>query len=360
MQKNWNSNHFLHLDKILFLSLVILCSLGLVVLYSASDQNIDMIIRQIIHLCIGFGIIIIIAHFRTQQMMPWIPWVYLFGVILLIMVLLVGKTVNGSQRWLFGIQPSEIMKLAVPMMVAWYLADKSLPPKYGHLFVAISLIIIPAALVLKQPDLGTALLISVSGIFVLLLAGLSWRIVFGVLGLIAFSAPVLWNLLHPYQQKRILTLIDPERDPLGAGYHIIQSKIAIGSGGLYGKGWLNGTQSHLQFLPERHTDFIFAVYSEEFGLVGVLILLSIYFFILSRGMYIAVEAQDSFGRLITGSLILTFFVYIFVNMGMVSGLLPVVGVPLPLVSYGGTAIVTLMAGFGLIMAVHTHRKFLYR
>jgi rod shape determining protein RodA len=360
MQKNWNSNHFLHIDKILILSLVVLCCLGLVVLYSASDQNIDMMIRQLIHLFIGFGIIIIIAQFRTQQMMPWIPWVYLFGVILLVLVLLVGKTVNGSQRWLFGIQPSELMKLAVPMMVAWYLADKSLPPKYGHLFVAIFLIIIPAALVLKQPDLGTALLISASGIFVLLLAGLSWRIVFGVLGLIALSAPVLWNLLHPYQKGRILTLLNPERDPLGAGYHIIQSKIAIGSGGLYGKGWLNGTQSHLQFLPERHTDFIFAVYSEEFGLVGVLILLTIYFFIISRGMYIAVEAQDSFGRLLTGSLILTFFVYIFVNMGMVSGILPVVGVPLPFISYGGTAIVTLMAGFGLIMAVHTHRKFLSR
>ena len=360
MQKNWNSNHFLHIDKILFLMLLVLCSFGLVVLYSASDQNIDMMIRQLIHLFIGFGLIIVIAQFRTQQMMPWIPWVYLFGVILLVLVLLVGKTVNGSQRWLFGVQPSEIMKLAVPMMVAWYLADKSLPPKYGHLFVALIIIIIPAALVLKQPDLGTALLISASGIFVLLLAGLSWRIIFGVLGMIAVSAPVLWTLLKPYQQGRILTLLNPERDPLGKGYHIIQSKIAIGSGGLYGKGWLNGTQSHLQFLPERHTDFIFAVFSEEFGLIGVLILLTIYFFILSRGMYIAVEAQDSFGRLITGSLILTFFVYIFVNMGMVSGILPVVGVPLPLVSYGGTAIVTLMAGFGLIMAVHTHRKFLSR
>ncbi len=360
MQTNWNSNHFLHLDKILFLLLVVLCSFGLVVLYSASDQNMDMMIRQIIHLLIGFTIIIVIAQFRTQQMMPWIPWVYLFGVILLVLVLLVGKTVNGSQRWLFGIQPSEIMKLAVPMMVAWYLADKSLPPKYGHLFVAIFIIVIPAALVLKQPDLGTALLISASGVFVLLLAGLSWRIVFGFLGLIALSAPVLWNMLHPYQKGRILTLLNPERDPLGAGYHIIQSKIAIGSGGLYGKGWLNGTQSHLQFLPERHTDFIFAVFSEEFGLIGVLVLLTIYFLILSRGMYIAVEAQDSFGRLLTGSLILTFFVYIFVNMGMVSGILPVVGVPLPFVSYGGTAIVTLMAGFGLIMAVHTHRKFLSR
>jgi len=361
MQSNWNSNQFLHLDKILFLSLFILSSFGVVILYSANDQNMDMIIRQIIHLLIGFGVIIVIVQFRTQQMKPWIPWVYLLGVILLIMVLLFGKTVGGSQRWLFGFQPSEIMKLAVPMMVAWYLADKSLPPKYGHLFVAIIVIIIPALLVFRQPDLGTALLISASGLFVLLLAGLSWRIVFGVLGLITLSIPLLWiYVLYPHQKERILTFCNPERDPLGSGYHIIQSKIAIGSGGFSGKGWLNGTQSHLQFLPERHTDFIFAVYSEEFGFVGVLILLSIYFFILSRGMYIAIEAQDSFDRLITGSLILTFFVYIFVNMGMVSGLLPVVGVPLPLVSYGGTAIVTLMAGFGIIMAVHTHRKFLYR
>ncbi len=358
MQTSWNNNHFLHLDEPLLLALLLLSGIGLVVLYSAGGQNLDLMIRQLIRIFLGFGLMLLLAQIHIQHVMRFVPWLYLIGVLLLIMVLLVGETRNGSQRWLFGFQPSEIMKLTVPMMVAWYLADKPLPPSPKRLLLATIIILIPVMLVLKQPDLGTSLLITSSGIFVLLLAGMSWRIVFGLLTMAALSAPLLWNFLHDYQKERILTLLNPEREPLGAGYHIIQSKIAIGSGGLYGKGWLNGTQSHLEFLPERSTDFIFAVYSEEFGFFGVLVLLCIYFFILSRGMYIALQAQETFGRLLAGSLMLTFFMYIFVNMGMVSGFLPVVGVPLPLISYGGTALVTLMIGFGLIMAVHTHRRFL--
>jgi len=360
MQTNWNNNHFLHLDKPLLLGLLLLSGLGLVVLYSAANQNTDLIIRQMIHLAIGLGLMVGLAQIRVQDLIPWVPWVYLGGLLLLVLVLLFGETRNGSQRWIFGFQPSEIMKFAVPMMVTWYLAEKPLPPSYGRLFLAAIMIMIPLLLIAKQPDLGTALLIGSSGLFVLLLAGISWYFVFGVMTLAGVCAYPIWHyVLLEYQRERIRTLFNPEREPLGAGYHIIQSKTAIGSGGFDGKGWLNGTQSILEFLPERKTDFIFAVYGEEFGLVGVLVLLGIYFFILSRGMYIALQAQDSFGRLLAGSLVLTFFVYIFVNMAMVSGLLPVVGVPLPLISYGGTSLVTLMAGFGLIMAVHTHRRFLY-
>lgn len=247
----------------------------------------------------------------------------------------------------------------MPMMITWYLADRPLPPSYGRIVVALILIGIPVILVLKQPDLGTSLLIASSGIFVLLFAGISWKLIFGFLSVVGAFIPILWfYIMHPYQQQRVKTLFNPEADPLGTGYHIIQSKIAIGSGGIEGKGWLNGTQSQLHFLPERTTDFIYAVYNEEFGLVGAGILLLIYLFILSRGMYIAAQAQDTYGRLLAASLVSTFFVYIFVNMGMVTGLLPVVGVPLPLVSYGGTSLVTLMAGFGFIMAIHTHKRFL--
>ena len=362
MQTSWHNNSFLHLDYPLLFGLLLLSGLGLITLYSAGGQNIDLIFRQILRFLVGFGILLLLAQIRTQKIAGFVPWLYMSGILLLLLVLIMGESTNGSQRWinlgLFRFQPSEIMKLAVPLMVAWYLTSKPLPPTYGRLFGALAIIFIPVLLVMKQPDLGTSLLIASSGIFVLLLAGLSWRIVFGFITAIVLSAPVLWNLLHPYQKERILTFLNPEREPLGAGYHIIQSKIAIGSGGFSGKGWLNGTQAHLQFLPERSTDFIFAVYSEELGLLGVIILLTIYFFVLSRGMYIALKAQDSFARLLAGSLTLTFFVYIFVNMGMVSGLLPVVGLPLPLISYGGTSLVTMMAGFGIIMAVHTHRRLL--
>jgi len=362
MPTNWTSNHFFHLDKLLLLGILSLSVIGLVVLYSAGNQDWDLIIRQIIRLLIGFGVMLVLAQIRPQQVLSWTPWLYLIGVLLLILVLIIGEISKGSQRWLnlglFRFQPSEMMKLVVPMMVTWYVTGKSLPPSYGRVIIAIFIIIVPVVLVTKQPDLGTALLIGSSGVFVLFLAGLSWQLIFGFLALGSLCAPVMWFFMHDYQRQRIITFLNPEQDPLGTGYHIIQSEIAIGSGGLYGKGWLNGTQSHLEFLPERHTDFIFAVYSEELGLLGILLLLGIYLFIISRGLYIATQAQSTAARLLSGSLTLAFFVYIVINMGMVTGLLPVVGLPLPLISYGGTSLVTLMAGFGLIMAVHTHRRFL--
>ena len=283
------------------------------------------------------------------------------SLIMLIAVLLVGTKALGAQRWLnlglFRFQPSELMKIAVPVMAAWYLAEAPLPPRRGRLIIATIIVIVPTLLIAKQPDLGTSLLIASSGFFVLLLAGLGWKLIFSVIVLMAASAPVFWNyLLHDYQRQRILTFINPETDPLGSGYHIIQSTIAIGSGGLYGKGWLNGTQSHLDFLPERSTDFVFAVFSEEFGFLGILLLLAVYIAVISRGIVIAVNAQDTFSRLVAGSLTLTFFVYVFVNIGMVSGILPVVGLPLPLISYGGTSMVTIMAAFGILMSIQTHRK----
>ena len=260
----------------------------------------------------------------------------------------------------FRFQPSEMSKLAVPMMVAWYLNEHPLPPNMKRVFVASLIIIVPTLLIAKQPDLGTALLVGGAGLFVLLFAGVSWRLVTGFGALMAACAPVLWHFMHDYQRQRVLTFLNPEKDPLGAGYHIIQSKIAIGSGGLYGKGWLNGTQSQLNFLPERSTDFIFAAYAEEFGFFGILLLLLVYLLIIIRGLIIAAQAQDTYTRLLAGGLVMTFFIYIFVNIGMVTGLLPVVGLPLPLISYGGTSMVTLMAGFGILMSIHTHRKLLPR
>lgn len=362
MHAHWHNNHFLHLDKPLLFGLLLLSSIGLVVLYSAGGQDLDLIGRQLLRVAMGFGVMLVLAQIRTQHIIRWVPWLYLIGVFLLTAVLLVGEISKGSQRWLdlgmFRFQPSEMMKLAVPMMVTWYLADKPLPPSYGKLTVAILITLIPVALIAKQPDLGTALLIGASGTFVILLSGISWHLIFGFIATGLLCIPILWYSLHNYQRQRVYTFLNPEQDPLGTGYHIIQSKIAIGSGGIYGKGWLNGTQSHLEFLPERSTDFVFAVYSEEFGLIGVIVLLAVYIFVLTRGIYIAAQAQDTFARLLASSIILTFFVYIFVNMGMVTGLLPVVGLPLPLISYGGTSLVTLMAGFGLLMGVHTHRRLL--
>lgn len=362
MRATWSNNHFLHLDKPLLFALFILAALGLVVLYSASGEDTGAVIRQSIRFVVGFGILMVLAQIRTENLLPWIPWFYLIGLILLGVVLLVGDTINGSQRWinlgLFRFQPSEIMKLAVPLMVAWYVADKRLPPSYPLIGIVLLLIMLPAFMIAKQPDLGTSLLVASSGIFVLFLAGLSWRLIAGVIAASPFFAWGLWQFLHDYQKERILTLLNPEGKSLTTGYHIVQSKIAIGSGGLYGKGWLNGTQSHLEFLPERSTDFIFAVYSEEFGLIGVLVLLGLYIFVFTRGMFIAIQAQGTFSRLLAGSISLTFFVYVFVNMGMVSGFLPVVGVPLPLISYGGTSLVTMMASFGLLMAIHTHKRLL--
>lgn len=351
----------LHMDLPLLIALVLLASIGLLVLYSAGGQDSDLVLRQAIRLAIAFVMMFVIAQFSPYTLARWAPWLFGLGMLLLVAVLIFGDVTKGAQRWLnlglFRFQPSEMMKIAVPMMIAWYLAEASLPPARLRLLLASLILIIPTLLIAKQPDLGTALLIASSGGLVLLLAGLRWRLITGIILLLSASAPLIWNyLLHGYQRKRVLTFLNPENDPLGAGYHIIQSTIAIGSGGLYGKGWLNGTQSHLDFLPERSTDFVFAVFSEEFGFIGILLLLALYVFLIGRGIVIATQAQDTFSRLLAGSLALTFFVYVFVNVGMVTGLLPVVGLPLPLVSYGGSSIVTLLAAFGILMSIQTHRK----
>ena len=350
----------IHLDGPLLFALLLLAGIGLIVIYSAGSQDSGLMLRQVVRLVLGFIIMIAIAQIHPHTLSHWAPWIYAIGILMLILVLTLGEIGKGAQRWLnlglFRFQPSELMKLALPMMIAFYLGNSPLPPRKLRLLACSLLVIIPTILVAKQPDLGTALLIASSGVFGLFLAGIRWRLILSMLVLFAASAPFAWNMMHEYQQRRVLTFINPETDPLGAGYHIIQSTIAIGSGGVYGKGWLNGTQSHLDFLPERSTDFIFAVLSEEFGLIGVLLLLAIYLFITARGLMIASQAQETFTRLLAGSLTLTFFVYFFVNIGMVSGLLPVVGVPLPLISYGGTSLVTIMAGFGILMSIKTNRK----
>ena len=350
-----------HIDVPLFLLLLALTVYGLFVLYSASGSSMGPVIRQGRFFLIAYVIMIAGAQVSLQRFARWAPWLYGVGVAALVAVAFVGVGAKGAQRWLeiagFRFQPAEIMKLTVPLTLAWYLSDRTLPPRLKYLLVSLALLGLPAFLILRQPDLGTALLIAASGLFVLFMAGIGWRYIFGAV-LVAFSSawPVWLFVLKDYQKQRILTLLNPESDKLGAGWNIIQSKTAIGSGGWSGKGWLQGTQSHLDFLPESHTDFIIAVLAEEFGLRGVLILLAIYLLILLRCFWIGVQAQTSFGRMIAGSLTLTFFVYIFVNMGMVAGLLPVVGVPLPLVSAGGTSVVTLMAGFGILMAVSTERR----
>jgi len=353
----------LHLDLPLLTGLILLCLYGLFVLYSASGADPAHIERQMIRLALAFTVMIVVAQIPPAQLRRWSPRLYVISLMLLVAVLIIGYVGKGAQRWLdlgfFRFQPSELTKLAVPMMIAWFLAEKTLPPTWKRLAIAGVMILVPVLMIAKQPDLGTALLVISAGIFGLFLAGLSWRF---ISGLILTAVPAGWALwewgMRDYQRNRVLTFLDPERDPLGTGYHIIQSKIAIGSGGIYGKGWLNGTQSHLEFLPERTTDFIFAVLAEEFGLAGIIVLLLLYLFIILRGLYIATRAQDTYNRLLGGALTLVFFVYLFVNTGMVSGLLPVVGVPLPLVSYGGTSLVTIMAGFGILMSIHTHRKLL--
>lgn len=354
--------HKLHIDGLLLFGIVLLCSLSMLVLYSAGSQDSDILIKQGIRLASGFLVMVIIAQFSPQLLRNWTPWVYALGLLMLIGVIFYGVQAKGAQRWLdvmglFRFQPSELMKLALPLMLARYYSEHELPPGWPHLIVGAILIAIPFTLIIRQPDLGTSLLIAASGFFVIFLAGIRWKYLIGLAIAGLALLPVAWFfLLHEYQKRRVMTLLDPESDPLNAGWHTIQAKIAIGSGGTYGKGWLNGTQSQLEFLPERHTDFIFAVIGEEFGFMGLAILLSVYLFITARGLYIAVYGQDTFSRLLAGSLSLTFFIYVFVNIGMVSGILPVVGLPLPLVSYGGTSIVTLMAGFGMIMSVQTHKK----
>ena len=355
----------LHIDVPLLLLLMVLTVYGLIVLYSGSDSDMGAVIRQARFFALAYAGMFLIAQVSLQRIMRWAPWLYLVGVILLVAVMFAGVGAKGAQRWLevggFRFQPSEILKLVLPLTLAWYLADRTLPPRLFHILVCLGILGIPAVLILKQPDLGTALLIAASGLFVLFMAGMGWRYILGAVVLAVASAWPMWMfVLKDYQKQRILTMLDPESDKLGAGWNIIQSKTAIGSGGWEGKGWMQGTQSHLDFLPESHTDFIIAVLSEEFGLRGVLLLMGIYLLILLRGFWIGVRASTSFGRMVAGSVTLTFFVYIFVNMGMVAGLLPVVGVPLPLVSAGGTSVVTLMAGFGILMAVSTQQPLVPR
>lgn len=349
----------LHIDAPLMTGLLALCGFGLVVLYSAGDREWIVIERQVIRLGLAFALMLAIAQIHSRQLKRWSLALYGFGVLMLIAVLIFGDIGKGAQRWLdFGVvrfQPSELLKLAVPMTVAWVLSRQRLPPRWPSLLLAAILTMIPVGLIAKQPDLGTSLLVVSAGITVLFIAGLSWRMITGLAAIAGAVAPVVWMNMHGYQRARVLTFMNPEADPLGTGYHIIQSQIAIGSGGLSGKGWLHGTQSHLEFLPERHTDFIFAVIGEEFGFTGIVALMVIYLFIIGRGLMIAARAQDNYERLLAGGLTLVFFIYLFVNTGMVTGLLPVVGVPLPLISYGGTSMVTLMAGFGMLMSIETHR-----
>lgn len=349
------------IDFVLLLGLIAISSYGLLVLYSASGGSERMFTNKIIQVSLGMSVMLVMAYIPPRVYERLAPYLYIFCLVLLILVDLVGETSKGAQRWLnlgfVRFQPSEIAKLAVPLMVATYLSKRPLPPDFRDTFISLGIIVVPTLLVAMQPDLGTSILVCSAGIFVLFLAGLSWKLIMSGVVFLAGFIPIMWfYLMHPYQKTRVMTLIDPEKDPLGSGYHIIQSKIAIGSGGIEGKGWMEGTQSQLEFLPEPHTDFIFAVLSEEHGMIGVLILLGIYLFIIARGLIIGVKSGTAFGRILSGGTALLFFVYVFVNIGMVSGILPVVGVPLPLFSYGGTSYVTLMAAFGLMMSSYVYRE----
>lgn len=350
----------LHLDIPLFLGVLILTILGLVILYSAEGQDLRFIAQQGGRFIVAYGLMFLAAQIPPHVYYRWAPWVFLVGLFLLVGVLLVGDVGKGARRWLdLGIlrfQPSEIMKVAIPLFVAWFLHEKVLPPSLGAILVVAAIIGVPVLLTAKQPDLGTALMLAFTGASVLFLSGFGWRWMLIMAIAVGGTVPFLWHHMHDYQQQRVLTFLDPERDPLGSGYHIIQSKIAIGSGGVFGKGWLNGTQSHLDFLPEHSTDFIFAVAGEEFGLIGGTIIILVYLYIVLRGMRIAMRAQDTFTRLLAGGISLTFFFSFFINIGMVSGILPVVGLPLPLISYGGTSMLTLMLSFGILMSIQTHRR----
>ncbi len=352
----------LHIDIPLFLGLVLIGALSFVILYSAGGREIPLLIRHATRMGFAMLLMIALAHVNPRRFQSFSVALFSICVLLLIAVAVMGQVSMGAQRWLdlgvFRFQPSEFAKISAPMMLAWYLSEHPLPPRPRHFIGAVTLLIVPVLLIAKQPDLGTSLLVASSGAAVLFFAGLSWWFMLACIAVLAALTPVLWHFMREYQRNRVLTLINPEADPMGTGYHIIQSKIAIGSGGINGKGWLGSTQAELDFLPESSTDFIFAVFAEEFGLLGCVGLLMLYLLIISRCFYIAVQAQDTYSRLLAGSLAFTFFVYVFVNIGMVIGVLPVVGVPLPLISYGGTSMVTLMAGFGILMSIHTHRKLL--
>ncbi len=350
----------LHLDGMLLSGLAIISVLGLFVLYSAAGDNTALWINQLARFGIGIAVMVAIAQVPDHFIRMASPMTYVLGFVLLLLVAVAGDVGKGAQRWLdIGIirfQPSEIMKLAVPMMCAWYLHQRPLPPSFWNVAALLLMILMPVVLIAWQPDLGTALLVTAAGLLVVVLGGLPWYYMLGGVALAGAAVPLVWSVLHDYQRQRVLTLLDPQSDALGAGYHIIQSQIAIGSGGVFGKGWTNGSQAQLEFLPERSTDFIFAVIGEELGLLGLLAFLACYLFIICRALYMAAQCRDAFARLLSGSIALTFFVYVFVNAGMVTGLLPVVGVPLPLVSYGGTSLVTLLASFGMLMSLYSSRK----
>jgi len=349
-------------DRPLMIALLGFALISFIVLYSASGKNLSVVGTQAIRLILAYVVMLFIAQIRPDTFVRYSPHFYAAGLVLLVVVLVVGVIGKGAQRWIslggFNLQPSELMKLAVPMVVAWWLARDGLPPTLRNIAISAVLIVVPVLLIIKQPDLGTAVLILASGLIVIFLAGLSWRVITMLFLAAAAAMPLIWTTLHDYQRQRVISFLNPESDPLGAGYHSIQSMIAVGSGGFFGKGWLDSSQAHLGYLPESKTDFIFAVFAEEFGLMGTLVLFAMYLFVIGRGMYIAYNAQDAYSRLLAGSLTLTFFLYFFVNIGMVTGILPVVGVPLPLISHGGSSLVTLMAAFGILMSIQTHRRIL--
>ena len=352
----------LHTDPQLLVGIILLCGFGLLVLWSASNRDEAVVNRQALTMVVGLVVMFIVAQFNVHFFRSWAPTLYAASIGLLGLVLFMGVEANGARSWLDlpglpSFQPSELMKFVVPLLMAWYLASRPLPPRFKHVFFSAIMILVPAALIIIQNDTGTALMVAMSGVFVVLLAGISWRVVIGGFIALLLASPAWYLFLaQEHQKDRILTFFNPYRDPTGAGYNIIQSQIAIGSGGIYGKGFENGAQSQLDFIPESNTDFILAVLAEEFGLLGVLFLICLYLFVLARGAYIALSANDMFSRLLAGSITLTFFFYVFVNMAMVSGLLPVIGLPLPLISRGGTSIVTLFIGFGLLMSIQTHSR----
>ncbi len=358
---DFKKNFSWHIDPYLCLGILLLAGLGMVVLYSASSQDMSIVYKQAIRLAVGLIAMLVVAQIPSHWLRLSSWWLYLMAMVMLVLVLVFGDIGKGAQRWLqfgpFRFQPSELMKLAMPMAIAAWFSSRHLPARAIDTVIALIVVGLPMFVIIKQPDLGTALLVGVSGAAAIFFAGISWRFLTILLGAVAAGGPLLWHfVMHDYQRQRVLTFLNPENDPLGAGYHIIQSKIALGSGGVDGKGWLNGSQSSLQFIPERTTDFVFSVYAEEFGFIGVVALVALYLFVVLRSFYLAFTAQDTYGRLLAASLGMVFFVYFFVNVGMVSGLLPVVGVPLPLVSYGGTSMVTLLTGFGMLMAIGTEKR----
>ena len=352
----------LHIDFPLFLAFMVIFMISLTTIYSASNASIDAVLNQGIKIMISIFAMGVVAQFSPLSYARIGPWLYSICLVLLILVLIIGETRNGATRWLnIGItsfQPSELMKIAMPLMIAGYISRGSLPPRVSSVALSITIVLIPSYLIMEEPDLGTSILVAFSGLVVIFLSGLKKRYLALAFALFLAYLPFMWSSIHPFQKKRVLSYLNPESDPLGSGYHLIQSKIAIGSGGIFGKGWLNSTQGQLDFLPERTTDFIFAILAEEFGFLGVSLLIGIYLFIIGRGIMIAINAQDLFSRLLASSISLTFFVYVFVNIAMTTGLLPVVGVPLPLISSGGTSMVTIMVGLGMLMSVQTHRRLL--